>query len=334
MRLAGVEVAEKAPAASHATAEAAGTAEGHAAAGTRNDHETAATEGSAEAAAAAEAAKKSALAGHCALRTLSSRTALAGLTPQAALHLDGLQGIAEPVHIDACQRAHLSCLAGDRDRLVAEVGVIGDGRQSCAAHALCAGPGVGIGSERAQEAQVFWRIARQLADGCCCIALLSGLAGLLLFQLGCARGQDELKVDHLVAAGGVEHRFLGPSSEGGKLGANDIAAILRNVERPRAGNVGGGGVAFAGEGVLRGHGDAGQGYGATLDHAMELASGCLIGWRSGGCWPELAEWPRPEGRRFEELLTGRWKPERVRQPGPGRRPPDNRQKGLPPQLHT
>ena len=103
------------------------------------------------------------------------------------------------------------------------------------------------------------------------------MAGLLLLQFGCARGQDELKVDHLVAARGVEYRLLRSLREGRKLGTDDIAAILRNVEGPCAGNVGGGGVALAGEGVLRGDGDARQKDVTALDRAMELAAGDLIG---------------------------------------------------------
>ena len=141
MRLAGIEVAEvAAPAATKAAASPA-KASATARAETTASAKTSATEGSAKASPTSEAAKNS---------TLAALPALPILTAEAALHLDGLHGITEPVHIDACQRADLSSLAGNGDRLVDEVRVSGDGRQGCAAHAFCAGSGVSIGSERVQ----------------------------------------------------------------------------------------------------------------------------------------------------------------------------------------
>ena len=115
-----------------------------------------------------------------------------------------------------------------------------------------------------------------------CGAFARSLLRLLLVLLvlfGLARGQNELEVHELVVAGGVEDRFLRSLREGRELGADDVAAVLGNIHLPRAGDVGGGGVALAGEGVLRGDGDAGQGNVAALYRAMQLAAG--DGW--AGC---------------------------------------------------
>ena len=69
----------------------------------------------------------------------------------------------EPVvRIHAGVGAYLAGLAGDGDRFVAEVGVAGDRGQRRAALAFGAGSGVGIGGERAFEAQVFGRVAGHL----------------------------------------------------------------------------------------------------------------------------------------------------------------------------
>ena len=134
-------------------------------------------------------------------------------------------------------------------------------------------------AQRTFEAQVFRRIAGHLPDGLAGLPGPGGLTRLLLLLLGLARGQDELEVDELVVAGGVEDRFLRALREGRELGADHVAAVLGNVHLPRAGDVGGGGVALAGEGVLRGDGDAGQRDVAAFYRAMQLAAGTLIGWR-------------------------------------------------------
>ena len=95
--------------------------------------EPAAAESAAKSSATAVTAKESALA------------RFAGLPRQPALRLNRQRGIAHPVQIEAGQRAHLPRLPADRNRLVAEIGVAGDRRQSRAARAGRAGAGVGVG---------------------------------------------------------------------------------------------------------------------------------------------------------------------------------------------
>ena len=90
------------------------------------------------------------------------------------------------------------------------------------------------------------------------------------------------KFTSLVVAGGVEDRFLRPLREGRELGADHVAAVLGNIHLPRAGDVGGGGVALAGEGVLRGDGDAGEGDVAAFYRAMQLAACDSRAGRGGG----------------------------------------------------
>ena len=93
---------------------------------------------------------------------------------------------------------------------------------------------------------------------------------LLLF--GGARGQHESEIHRLIVAGGIEQRFLRAGGEGGELRADDVAAILGNGHGPGAGNVCRSGIFLAGERVLRGYSDAGQGDIAAFNYAVELAA--------------------------------------------------------------
>ena len=139
--------------------------------------------------------------------------------------------------------------------------------------------------ERIQQAQVLGRIARHLLNDLLRVALARGLLRLLPIDLGLARSQNELKVHGLVVAGRVQNGFLRSLRESRELSADDITAVLRNIQLPRAGDVGGRGVALAGECVLRGDGNAGQRDGAAFDHAMQFAAG--DGFGRGRAQPEL-----------------------------------------------
>ena len=136
------------------------------------------------------------------------------------------------------------------------------------------------------------RIARHLLNDLLRVALEGGLLRLLPIDLGLARSKNQLKIHNLIVAGCVQNGFLRPSSERRELSADNVTAVLRNIQLPRTGNVSGRGVALAGECVLRGDGDARQRDSAAFDHAMEFAAGdgfgrgrgCLdssgLGWRS------------------------------------------------------
>ena len=178
----------------------------------------------------------------------------------------------------------LTCPAcpGDRDRLVAEIRVAGDRRQCSAACAGRAGTGVSPADERIHQVDVLRRIARHLLNDLLRVALEGGLLRLLPIDLGLARSKNQLKIHNLIVAGCVQNGFLRPSSERRELSADNVTAVLRNIQLPRTGNVSGRGVALAGECVLRGDGDARQRDSAAFDHAMEFAAGDGFG-RGRGC---------------------------------------------------
>ena len=247
VRLAGVEAAEAAAAAPAAAATKTAPAE-------------AAT---AKASAAQPAAKQAA----------------AVYAGQAALGANRLDRIADAVHIDAGQRAHLSRLAADGHRISAEVRVARDGGQLRSRRAIRAGRngwaglGLRIGCQRAHQAQVLRAVGRQLANGLRLRTLEGLLPRLLLSLLRRPRSQHQLKIHCLVAAGGVQHRLLRSGRKARKLRADHVAAILRNLQGPGAGNVSRGGEALAGERILGSHSHAWQGSAAALHHAVQHAAG-------------------------------------------------------------
>lgn len=128
---------------------------------------------------------------------------------------------------------------------------------------------IGSFRKRTCEAQTLRAIAHQLANG---LRRLRSLLILLLLLCGSARSEHEREVHSLVVAGGVEYSFLGPCGEGRKLRTNHVAAILRNIQGPGTGDVGRGGIAFAGERVGSRHGHTGQWDVAALDQSVQPAA--------------------------------------------------------------
>ena len=162
----------------------------------------------------------------------------------AVLGAHGLNEVAHAIHIDAGERADGSALSSDRDRITAEVGIAGDGRKRRAACTRSAGrSGLRIASERAHQAQALRAVSGELADG---LLNLRGLAFLLRLLRGCPGGQDQVEIHRLIMIRRIEQRLLRAGGEGCKLGANDVAPVLRNGHGPGAGDVGSGGKPLAG----------------------------------------------------------------------------------------
>ena len=145
-------------------------------------------------------------AGHCS----PGRTKISAALPtrQTALGADGLDCIADAVHVQAGHWAHLTRLPGDSHRISSKVGVTGDRGQCRPARASRAGcPGlrglrVDVATQRAHQAQILRTVPRQLADGLRGHLRLGALF-LLPFLLDSARGQQQLEIHRLVVTRGI-----------------------------------------------------------------------------------------------------------------------------------
>ena len=231
-------------------------------------------------------------------RKFLRRTVLS--TRQGSLRAEGLDRIADAVHVEASQRTDRSRLTADGHRIAAEVGVAGNRGQRRARAAKLAGPAwLSVSArQRARQAQVLRAARGQLADGLRCQR--AWLLSLCL--LSRARGQHQVKVDRLIAAGRIEHRLLRARREGRELGANHVAPVLRNGHRPGPGDVRGGLKALACKRVLGSHGHAGQRDVAALDLAMKSTAGHR--WRGCALRGLLTGCRRAQGRGELGLRRG------------------------------